>query len=423
MASIPSQAELQQFYIGKDIKDVPKPAAILDVAIIRRHCETMLQTVKTLNVGFRAHVKTHKTPEIAKLQIGNNPTANFIASTPLEIETMIPLLQSLQKARPTNILYGIPLIPSQIPRLAKIAKKLGPNSLSLMIDHPDQLPFLADFAREAGSPANIFVKVDTGYHRAGLPPSSLNKNGLLEKISAAEAAGTALLLDALESNAHLLLKEKKRELVISVGATPQVVSSQNLLRDDSCVEARELRSLLKDPNLNVELHAGVYPILDMQQVSTNAVAGLGGIEDEIALSVLAEVCSVYNDGERERAEALVAAGTLALGREPCGGYDGWGVVSSWRRGGNGDGRLVVQRISQEHAIVAWEGGLGLEKIPLRVGQVIKVYPNHACVTGAYYGWYFVVDSDLDGEAAKVVDVWVRARGCAITDPLLDPRSI
>lgn len=59
-SSIPSQAELQQFYIGKDIGDVPKPAAVLDVAIIRRHCETMLRTVKELNVGFRAHVKTHK---------------------------------------------------------------------------------------------------------------------------------------------------------------------------------------------------------------------------------------------------------------------------------------------------------------------------------------------------------------------------
>jgi D-serine deaminase-like pyridoxal phosphate-dependent protein len=55
-----SQAELQQFYIGKDIGDVPKPAVILDVAIIRRHCETMLRTIKELNVGFRAHVKTHK---------------------------------------------------------------------------------------------------------------------------------------------------------------------------------------------------------------------------------------------------------------------------------------------------------------------------------------------------------------------------
>jgi D-serine deaminase-like pyridoxal phosphate-dependent protein len=56
----PSQAELQQFYIGKDISNVPKPAAVLDVAIIRRHCETMLHTINQLNVGFRAHVKSHK---------------------------------------------------------------------------------------------------------------------------------------------------------------------------------------------------------------------------------------------------------------------------------------------------------------------------------------------------------------------------
>ncbi|KAJ5301691.1 hypothetical protein N7508_006554 [Penicillium antarcticum] len=60
MASLPTQAQLQQFYIGKGINEVPKPAAVLDVAIIRRHCETMLQTVKALNVGFRAHTKTHK---------------------------------------------------------------------------------------------------------------------------------------------------------------------------------------------------------------------------------------------------------------------------------------------------------------------------------------------------------------------------
>lgn len=56
----PSQEDLQKFYIGKDISDVPKPAAILDVAIIRRHCEKMLRTIKTLDVGFRVHVKSHK---------------------------------------------------------------------------------------------------------------------------------------------------------------------------------------------------------------------------------------------------------------------------------------------------------------------------------------------------------------------------
>lgn len=56
----PTNEEFRQFYIGKDIGDVPKPAVVLDVAIIKRHCQTMLQTIKQLGVGFRAHVKTHK---------------------------------------------------------------------------------------------------------------------------------------------------------------------------------------------------------------------------------------------------------------------------------------------------------------------------------------------------------------------------
>lgn len=57
---LPSKKDLSQFYHGKDIADVPKPAAVLDRAIIRRHCERLKQTIKALNVGFRAHVKTHK---------------------------------------------------------------------------------------------------------------------------------------------------------------------------------------------------------------------------------------------------------------------------------------------------------------------------------------------------------------------------
>jgi len=368
--------------------------------------------------------------------------ANFIASTTLEIEMMVPLLLELkQKGCNINILYGIPLVPSQVPHLAKAARQLGKNSISVMIDHPDQVSFLEELSSLAGHPACAFVKVDTGYHRAGLPPVSLNKNGLLEKLILAEQSGRAQILglyshsslsysgttpeqamghliseirgckNALQKNLHLL---PKRELIISVGATPQVVSSQNLLRSDtSCAEAQELKALLNETN--VELHAGVYPILDMQQFSTHASADSGKFGDEIAISVLAEVCSVYNDGEREKPEVLVAAGTLALGREPCASYPGWGVVSPWRqdkRDPAAPERLILARISQEHAIVTWEDE-SQAKIPLSIGQSIKVHPNHACVTGAFYGWYFVVDSDKDSEAARIVDVWVRGRGCGM----------
>lgn len=73
------------------------------------------------------------------------------------------------------------------------------------------------------------------------------------------------------------------------------------------------------------------------------------------------------------------------------------------------GRMIVERISQEHGIIAWEGGGG-PAIPLRVGQALRLYPNHACVTGALYGWYLVVDSSDDGQGSRIVDVWTRTTG-------------
>ncbi|GFF99985.1 D-serine dehydratase [Aspergillus udagawae] len=445
----PSNEELRRFYIGKDIGDVPKPAVVLDVAIIKRHCQALLQTMKQLGVGFRAHIKTHKTPQIARLQVGTESTdANFVVSTVAEMETLLPLLQELQaQNRRINVLYGIPLVPSQVPRLAALAHKLRTTDhalpISVMIDHPDQLTYLSQFHEIAGLPAGVFLKVDTGYHRAGVPPDRLNKNGLLEKVLEAERIGHARLIGvyshsslsyaatspeeaisvlkteiegcgrALRQHASLL---PDRQLVISVGATPQVVSSRSLLQEESLTpDAKALRDLLRDPSaqiggrVKVELHAGVYTLLDMQQLATNAQRA-GSFEEEIAISVVAEMCSVYNEGERDKPEALVAAGTLALGREPCKSYPGWAVVGNWRRQNDrGGSRLIVERISQEHGIIAWEGGNG-PAIPVRVGQAVRLYPNHAFVTGSLYGWYLVVDSSEDGEGSRVVDVWARTTG-------------
>lgn len=56
----PPISELREFYVGKSIHDVPKPAVVLDKARIARHCQSMLTAAETLGVGFRAHVKTHK---------------------------------------------------------------------------------------------------------------------------------------------------------------------------------------------------------------------------------------------------------------------------------------------------------------------------------------------------------------------------
>lgn len=326
-----------------------------------------------------------------------------------------------------------------------------------MIDHATQIDHLHQFwsTTITNFPVCVFLKVDTGYHRAGLPPTALNKSHLIERIVEAERLGVVKLLGVyshsslsyasttpeeammhlvseiegckeavrLHANLFSLDNGKEREMVVSVGATPQILSSRHLLLQDGneSPEAAALRNALtvqetSSLRVSIEFHAGVYPLLDMQQFSTNASASVSTYtsllnrtpDTEIAISILAEVCSIYNDGERDSPEALLAAGTLALGREPCASYPGWGLISSWKRQ---DERLIVARISQEHAIVSYEyGGGGSKKIPLSVGQMVKIFPNHACVAGAFYNHYFVVDSELDPDAAKIVDVWVRAKG-------------
>ncbi|KAE8392819.1 putative serine dehydratase domain-containing protein [Aspergillus alliaceus] len=446
---LPAKESLLQFYLHKTLTEIPKPAAILDRAIITRHCTSMHKTIQTLGVDFRAHVKSHKTTELARLQVGtSSQTINFVASTLLEIENLAPLLKEYQdNGHRVNILYGIPVVPSQVDRLAAAAAELGEGSVSVMVDHPDQVRFLDGFAAVTGFPVGVFVKVDCGYHRAGLPPAQVDKGGLLGKLAEAESRGLGRLvgvyshsslsyggkgrgdalrhlrgeveacLRAVAGNAKGL---PERELVVSVGATPQVVAAEavaGLGEGDEELEA--LRELLREPDtgefrggVRVELHAGNYPLLDMQQMSTDAGGVRQRFQDEVGAFVAGETCSVYNDGERECPEALVAVGVLGLGREPCPSYKGWGVIGPWGvpdSEASGD-RLIIDRISQEHSIVSWESRDAAKEIPLRVGQTVKIYPNHTCITGAMYGWYLVVDSSSDPDATKIVDVWVRWSG-------------
>lgn len=58
----------------------------------------MLQVCQQLDVGFRAHVKSHKTLELSKLQVGENGPASFIVSTVVEAERLVGFVRDVQGA-------------------------------------------------------------------------------------------------------------------------------------------------------------------------------------------------------------------------------------------------------------------------------------------------------------------------------------
>jgi D-serine deaminase-like pyridoxal phosphate-dependent protein len=381
----------------------------------------------------------------------------LVVSTVAEAEHLLPyLLECQQSGETVNVLYGVPLPPSQAPRLGRVASQLGSRSVSVIIDDEDQLDACIVFKDEAGFPIQLYVKIDTGYHRAGISPStsrgSKTLRNLFKRIELAESRGVAELVGFYSHSGHsyhknneldimeILVEEitrfepalnmaksifTSRHFTISIGATPSTTSIQNLLSpavSDSDMGKKMARciDMIREYG-ELELHAGVYPLLDEQQLATHArpdhdpdstSKSLLSHKD-IALTIIAEICSVYND--RSPPEALIAAGSLALGREPCPSYRGWGVLTNWgMENANTPGLehsgLILDRISQEHGIVAREGPENVqEPLNLKAGQKVRIWPNHACIAGVGYGWYLVTDSNKENKD-EIVDVWVRWRG-------------
>lgn len=415
------------------------------MAKVKANCRAMLDAVKELGVSFRAHVKTHKTSEITKLQVGENcDDVRLVVSTVIEAENLIPLLLDYKgRNAKVNILYGVPLGCSQVVRLASVGRQLGEGSITVMIDHPDQIKCLQSFKEQAGFPVLIFIKTDSGYHRAGVGPNSEEMKHLVGEAIKGQQAGDLRLLGFYSHNslsyggsspddAMDMLKveidvcrqasqnfklDDQTPLIVSVGASPTALSLQNILPGSasSTSSANALRDTLQltKSNLELEVHAGVYPLFDIQQVAASSRHFTSDPHDTIAVSVLAEVCSLYPT-RTERPEALISAGTLALAREPCKDYPGWGVITPWNMESGysiaKQNRIIVSRVSQEHGIVAFEDkSSATRELPLKYGQKLRIWPNHACITLTMYGWYLVVDSESNSPD-QVVDVWIRWRG-------------
>ncbi len=294
-----------------------------------------------------------------------------------------------------------------------------PCSINVIVDNEDG--FLKFHERlvacKSSVQIGVFIKVDTGYHRAGIPISSPQFNRLVQAVLSKTEDGTVKLVgfyshsgqsyagNSEDDAAAGLIEELVRveeavqavsssqqqqlgKLVLTVGATPTVTATQNLLTGSS-TKGKELRDILSRLQTahHVELHAGVYPLLDCQQMATHARSREGTgqktfqalSKDNIAVRTLVEVNSVYD--ERAKPEALIAAGCLAFGREPCKSYPGWGIVtrslgnsktlSVYDEDGDRTG-WIIGKISQEHGILTWEGKRE-QCNPLTVGDRLLIW--------------------------------------------------
>ncbi len=146
--------------IGKSKWDLDTPALCVDLTKMEQNIKHVHARLKGTGVGVRPHVKTHKCPDIAKMQIAAG--ALGVCSAKLG-ETEVMLDNGIRNVLMTGVNVSVPKI-----RKAMDLRKKHKGFIQA-VDNPQNAQDLQDAAKAAGIIADVVVDIDV-IRRSGVSP-------------------------------------------------------------------------------------------------------------------------------------------------------------------------------------------------------------------------------------------------------------
>ncbi|UCD95064.1 MAG: alanine racemase [Candidatus Zixiibacteriota bacterium] len=350
----------------KIIDHIDTPVILIEKSILEKNIRRMQQLADGNGVKLRVHIKSHKVPALARMQLRAGATGIAVAKLG-EAEVMADAgIKDIQIA---NIIVG----PEKIKRLVRLH---GRCRLTLAVDSIANAKEVSDAFSRARKSIDVLIKINTGLNRCGL--DSIEDVG---KLAGAIRTLRGIRLRGLMTHAgHAYAAHNKSEIRrIGISEGEKLVECAARLRNlgypievisaGSTPTAR-LCSAVKGVT---ELRVGNYMFNDMVQVSLKVTP-----LSNCAVTILSTVISRPTQGR-----AIIDAGSKALSRDR--GAHGTELTMSYGKiiGGRG----VLKRLSEEHGII--ENATAR----FRIGQKIRIIPNHACAVMNLFDQAYLVDGD------------------------------
>lgn len=368
------------------ITDLRTPHVLVDRPRVFRNLARMQAAVKARGLALRPHAKTHKLAWLAQQQIAHGAVGVCCAK--------LGEAEALASAGASDILVPYPLNPVNAARVVALQERV---SLSFVIDDLDVARAWSAAMQDAGRRADVLVKIDVGFHRCGIDPALVDPVPVIEAISALGG----LRLRGLISHAgqcyhahddHELAQMAHDERDLMVGIAERC-RARGIAIDTISMGATPIarHSLALDGF--TELRIGNYVYFDRTQVGLGAATW-----DDCALTVIAMVVS-----RPAPDRVILDCGSKTLSNDGARGFGqmpGFGALVPDMIDNTPDPSCTLERLSEEHATVHVSSGSSL-----RIGDRVRVIPNHSCVVSNLVNEVAVV------EGMDVVDVLpVTARG-------------
>lgn len=358
------------------IDEIETPAVLIAIETLDRNLRRMADYCQKHGLALRPHTKTHKIPEIAHLQMKHG--APGIATAKLgEAEVMA-------HAGISDITIVYPLWGNnKWNRLAKLAKRV---KISVAMDSLPVAEGISRAAREAGVDVGIRLEFDTGFGRCGLPLErrSIDNAQRILALPNLRWEGISVYPGHIMGNRQIREQDIVREnarldqlfgLLNAAGIPYPVVSGGNT---PAAFESHRFHGI-------TEIRPGTYVFNDRNTVDAESASYA-----DCAATVLTTVVSTSVSHR-----AIIDAGSKTFSGDTLlsGDRKYFGCVQDRPE-------LIVEDLSEEH------GHLFVpDRVPFRVGDRLRVIPNHICPCINLQDSVFLVSRD------EVIDEWkVAARG-------------
>ncbi len=359
--------ELYGSAIGRGKYEVITPALIVEPTKVRRNLATMAARLPGLHARLRGHVKNHKSPHIARMQLAYG-AFGLCAATVWEAIVMV-------RAGADDVLIANQLVTPQKRRAAALLAREA--TILVNVDDIADAAALSMAAVTAGSTIGILVEVDTGMHRAGVdsPDEALRVARRVTELPGLRMDG----LSGYEGHCSM-------EMDHDVRHAKQAVAIAYLVEVADHLAAQGIPCpILSAAGTATAFWTGADPrITELQLGSYAAMDDYHYLMEPSFIKATAAVVTVIS---RRRDRIVLNLGKKTFGSADVGGLPAYPRIV-------GHEQLTPYRFDEEHAIYE-----ATDSCPLQVGDVVDFHLGYTPFAVNYFDAYHVVEDGI------VTDIW------------------
>lgn len=367
--------------IKSKYEQIDTPALLIDEDLMIENLRFMQKKANKFRVNLRPHIKTHRMPELAKLQLQGGAVGITVAKVG---EAEIMAEHGINDIFIANEIVGI----SKLERIKALAEKI---TIRLGVDNQKQVDQLEQVFKTANMPIEVLIELEVGEDRSGV----ITDAQLIHLAKYIQKQEKVVLKGIFSHEGHTYKAKDKDECRrLAVESQQRTIRAANLIREEGI--GVDIVSIGSTPSLmQAEIIAGITEIRPGTYIFMDA--GQGNAMKDYSHCAATVLVTVISKPTEERVVFDAGAKTLTTQNRPGGicATEGQGLVKNSKN-------VRVAGLFDEHGLIYDK----TFREYIEIGDKIEIIPNHICPTCNLYEKAYLVSK---GQCIREIPILCRGK--------------